>query len=116
MIELELTKAEALLYMEMIKRNTREMLEQIAEKMDEEVTQEEMRIAARENYIANLEKEAHKVSDMEAEIHQLRAKIDATNLASKTNTFKPRAKKIDAPWGLKKDGTPKKKPGSKAGF
>ena len=119
MIEIELTKAEALLYMEMIKRNTREMLEQIAEKMDEVVTHEEMRIAARENYVTNLENEAKKVVHLEDEVKQLRARIDAQHLAAKSNTLKTRkarALKVDAPWGLKKDGTPKKKPGGRAGF
>lgn len=111
MINLELTKAEALLYMEMIKRNTREMLEQIAEKMDEEVTREEVALAARSNYVTNLENE----------VKNLRTQIDAKNIASESNKIygKPKvktAKKIDAPWGLKKDGTPKKKPGGRPGF
>lgn len=114
MIKVELTKAEALLYMEMIKRNTRELLEQIAEELDEAVTRAEMEMAAQENYQANLEKEASKVEDLEIEVQQLRARIDAQNLSAKSNTIKtrkPRALKVDAPWGYKKDGTPKKRPG-----
>lgn len=119
MIKLVLTKAEALLYMEMIKHNTREMLEQIAEKMDEEVTREEMELAARENYTANLEKEAESAVELRKEVQNLRAQLDAKNLAAPSNTVKTRKKralKVEAPWGYKKDGTPKKKPGIKAGF
>lgn len=113
MINLELTKAEALLYMEMLKRNTREMLDQIAENMDEAVTREEMEMAAQENYITNLKNEADKVADLEIEVQQLRARIDANNLAAHPSTLKTRAKplKPDAPWGYKKDGTPKQRPG-----
>jgi hypothetical protein len=118
MIELELTKAEALLYMEMIKRNTGEMLEQIAEELDEAVTHEEMKMAAQENYKANLENEAKKVVDLEAELKKLRTKLDAQNLSAKSNTVKtrkPRALKPTAPWGYKKDGTPKQRPGRTPG-
>ena len=117
MINLELTKAEALLYMEMLKRNTREMLEQISESMDESMTREEMEMAAKENYMTNLKNEADKVADLEIEVQQLRARIDATNLAAKSNTFKTRASRLKptAPWGVKKDGTPKKRPGRAVG-
>lgn len=112
MITLELSKAEALLYMEILKRNTREMIDQIAENMDSVVTKEEMEQAARSNYVINLENE----------VKNLRAQIDAKNLASESNKIygkpakKKVAKKVEAPWGYKKDGTPKKKPGIQAGF
>lgn len=116
MITLELSKAEALLYMEMLKRNTREMLDQIGENMDEAVAKEEMTIAARSNYVTNLENE----------VKNLRAQLDAKNIAAESNKLygKPKAKpakkqpliKSPAPWGYKKDGTPKKKPGGRPGF
>jgi multidrug resistance efflux pump len=112
MINIELTKAEALLYMEMLKRNTSEMLDQIAENMDEVMTQEEMSHAARKNYQTNVENEAKKVAGLEAEVQQLRAQIDAKNLSAKSNTIRARkALTPDSPWGFKKDGTPKKRPG-----
>lgn len=118
MINIELTKAEALLYMELIKQHTGELLAQIAEELGQAVTQSEMEMAAQENYKTNLESEAKKVAGLEAEIQSLRAQIDAKNLAANSNTFKARTKRIMpfAPWGLKKDGTPKKKPGGRAGI
>lgn len=117
MINVELTKAEALLYMELIRHNTDELLEQIAEGLDEEVTRAEMEIAAQENYMANLKNEAKKASYLEDEVKQLRARIDAQHLAAKPNTFKTRAKRLKpaAPWGYKKDGTPKQRPGRAPG-
>lgn len=108
MITLDLTKAEALLYMEMLKRNTREMLDQIAENMDEQVAREEMNIAAKQNYVTNLENE----------VKALRAKVDAATVAANPAPLKTKAKALKpvAPWGYKKDGTPKKKPGGRPGF
>lgn len=104
MIELELTKAEALLYMELIRHNTDELLEQISQGLDEEITLSEMETTAQENYQTNLKNEANKVPVLEAEIKQLRAKIDSMNLAPKSN-------KVKAPLGHKKDGTPRKRAG-----
>lgn len=117
MINIELTKAEALLYMEMLRRNTREMLDQITENMDEVMTSEHMKHEARKNYQINVENEAKKVAGLEAEVQQLRAQIDAHNLAAKSNTIKTSAKRLKpvAPWGVKKDGTPKKRPGRAPG-
>lgn len=110
MITVELSKAEALLYMEMIKRNTNDLLEQLSNELDIAVTGEEMSQAAKENYVANLENE----------VKALRAQIDAKNLASDPAGLKPAKKAIKlkpkAPWGYKKDGTPKKRPGRAPGF
>jgi hypothetical protein len=109
MITVNLSKGEALLYIEMIKRSNEELLSQISEKLDESVTQQEMVQAARHNYIANLE----------GEVNALRAQIDAKNLASDPAALKPRKKAVKlkpkAPWGYKKDGTPKKRPGRAPG-
>jgi hypothetical protein len=102
MIEIELTKAEALLYMELIRHNTDELLNQISRGIEDEITEAEMEMTAKENYEINLKNEADKVPDLEAEIKQLRAKIDSINLASKSN-------KIKIP--IKKDSAPKKRRG-----
>lgn len=111
MITVNLSKGEALLYIEMIKRNNQELLSQIGEKLEDSVTQQEMMQAASQNYVANLENENQ----------ALRAQIDAKNLASDPAGLKPRKKmgrpaKPKAPWGYKKDGTPKKRPGRAPGF
>ena len=43
--------------------------------------------------------------------------IDFLQKAAKRKVTKKKvAKKVEAPWGYKKDGTPKKKPGIQAGF
>ena len=102
MIEIELTKAEALLYMELIRHNTDELLNQISRGIEDEITQAEMEMTAKENYEINLKNEADKVPNLEAQIKQLRAKIDSTKIASKSN-------KVKAPFGYKKDGTPRKR-------
>ena len=112
MIELELTKAEALLFMELIRHSTDELLEQISQGLDEEITLSEMEVASQENYRINLKNEADKVPDLEAEIVVLRAKIDSMNLSSKLNKIKfPEINLNLAPYGYKKDGTPKKRAG-----
>ena len=112
MIKLELTKAEALLYMELIRHSTDELLEQISQGLDEEITLSEMEVASQDNYRINVEKEAEKVPGLEAEIKQLRAKIDSMNLSSKLNKIKfPEIVLDRAPYGYKKDGTPKKRAG-----
>ena len=119
MINLELTKAEALLAYELFKQNNENLLEQIMQNVDEKMTHEHMRSEARKNYLTNLENEAKKVSDLEGQVQSLKAQLDAKNLAAKSNTLKVRktqAIKPFAPWGLKKDGTPKKKPGGRGGF
>lgn len=116
MINLELTKAEALLAYELFKQNNDELLEQIMQNVDEEMTHEHMKHEARKNYQTNVENEAKKVEGLEAEVQNLRAQLDEKNLASKPGGFKARTVKPAAPWGYKKDGTPKKKPGGRVGF
>jgi len=118
MIELQLTKAEALLAYELFKQNNDELLEQIMNNVDEEMTREHMKHEARKNYQTNVENEAKKVAGLEAEVQALKAQLDAKNLAAKSNTLKTRVNKLKpvAPWGYKKDGTPKKKPGGRPGF
>jgi hypothetical protein len=115
MIELELTKAEALLYMELIRQNTDDLLEQISQELDEQITIAEMSETAQENYQINLKKEASKVPDLEAKIKQLQAKIDSMNMSSKLNKIKfPKINLDLSSNGYKKDGTPKKRTGRPA--
>ena len=118
MIKLELTKAEALLAYELFKQNNDELLEQIMQNVDEKMTRDHMQHEARKNYQTNVENEAKKVAGLESEIQYLKAQLDAKNLAAKSNTLKTRVNKLKpvAPWGYKKDGTPKKKPGGRPGF
>jgi hypothetical protein len=117
MIELELTKAEALLAYELFKQNNEDLLEQISQGLDEQMTHENMQREAQKNRMLNLENKANEVEELLVEIHQLRAQLDAHNLASKSNKIKTPAKRLKpvAPWGYKKDGTPKKRPGRAVG-
>ena len=115
MIELELTKAEALLCMELIRKNTDDLIEQISQELDEQITIAEMSETAQENYQINLKKEASKVPDLEAEIKQLQAKIDSMNMSSKLNKIKfPKINLDLSSNGYKKDGAPKKRRGRPA--
>jgi len=119
MIKLELTKAESLLCMELIRKNTDDLIEQISQELDEQITIAEMSETAQENYQINLKKEASKVPDLEAEIKQLQAKIDSMNMSSKLNKIKFPKINLDLSLnGYKKDGAPKKRRGrpSKAPF
>ena len=105
MIHLELSKAEALLAFELFKANTDALLEQIMDKVEAEVTNDSMVQTARENYVANLEKEVERLSAQNAA------------MATAPAVTKPAKKKAKpkAPWGYKKDGTPKKRPGRAPG-
>jgi len=84
MIELELTKGEAILVLELIKNGTDELISQLTDALDEENTSEKMEKAAGENYVVNLEREVERLTKL---------------LATPTEA---------APYGHKKDGTPKK--------
>lgn len=108
MITVELSKAEALLYMEMIKRNTNDLLEQLANELDIAVTGEEMSQAVKENYVTNLENENKALRTM------MNAEV-SDQPEAKPAKKKGRAAKPKAPWGYKKDGTPKKRPGRAPG-
>ena len=86
MIELELTKGEAILVLELIKHGTDELIAQLTDALDEENTSEKMEKAAGENYVVNLEREVERLTKL---------------LATPTEA-------APAPYGHKKDGTPKK--------
>lgn len=109
MITVNLSKGEALLYIEMIKRNNEELLAQISEKLEESVAEQEMMQAASHYYVANLESENKALRNMmNAEVSD---QPEAKPAKKKVRPAKPKA-----PWGYKKDGTPKKRPGRQAGF
>ena len=91
MIELELTKGEAILFLELIKHGTDELIDQLTDKLDDEITAFEMEQTAAENYVVNLQAEVDRLTKLLAE--------------------KETPKQEVAPWGYKKDGTPKKMPG-----
>jgi proline dehydrogenase len=91
MIELELNKGQAIFLMEAVKQHARQITDQIANYLEDKITSFEMEQTAAENYVANLEHE----------VEQL------TKLLAEQQTPKQKA----APWGYKKDGTPKKLPG-----
>lgn len=109
MITVNLSKGEALLYIEMIKRNNQELLSQIGDKLEDSVTQQEMMQAASQNYVANLENENRALRTM------LNAEA-SDQPEAKPAKKKGRPAKPKAPWGYKKDGTPKKRPGRAPGF
>jgi DNA-binding protein H-NS len=108
MITVDISKGEALLYMEMIRRNSQKLLAQIGDKLEQSVTEQEMMQAARHNYIANLENENKALRTMmNAEVSD---QPEVKPAKKKGRTAKPKA-----PWGYKKDGTPKKRPGRAPG-
>jgi DNA-binding protein H-NS len=109
MITVNLSKGEALLYIEMIKRNNQELLSQIGDKLEDSVTQQEMMQAASQNYVANLENENRALRTM------MNAEV-SDQPEVKPAKKKGRPAKPKAPWGYKKDGTPKKRPGRAPGF
>lgn len=92
MIELELTKGEAILVLELIKHGTDELISQLTDALDEEIAIEKMEQAAVENYVVNLR----------SEVERLEEKVASFSEDKISNA---------APWGYKKDGTPKKLPG-----
>ena len=69
--------------------------------IEEERNNEEVANAAKQNYVVNLEST---VSRLEDELQSL-----------KNKSVNQKAITVNAPWGLKKDGTPVAKPGRKPG-
>lgn len=85
MINVQLKKAEAILLIELIHDFCKKSIENIDIALQNEIDKEEMQKTARKNYVANLEKEVQRLS----------------------------TKSDEAPYGLKKDGTPRARPGRK---
>lgn len=94
MIELELNKGQAIFIMEAVKQHARQITDQIANHLENEITASEMEQTAAENYVVNLEREVERLN----------------KLLEKPAPIK----REPAPYGYKKDGTPKKAPGRQA--
>jgi len=92
MIELELNKGQAIFLMEAVKQHARQITDQLADYLEDEITSFEMEQTAAENYVANLEGEVERL----------------------TKLLKAPKERVPAPYGYKKDGTPKKLPGRPA--
>ena len=93
MIDVKLTRAEALLIIELVQKSAKELSEALLIAVEDENDKEQLAKAAKQNYTANLE----------AEVKRL------TELVNKPKVFElPKGE-----WGLKKDGTPRAKPGRK---
>ena len=92
MIELELNKGQAIFLMEAVKHHARQITDQIADHLEDEITAFELEQTVTENYVKNLEIEVERL----------------TKLIAEQQVSKEAA---PAPYGYKKDGTPKKMPG-----
>ena len=88
MINVQLKKAEAILLIELIHDFCKKSIENIDIALQNELDKEEVQKTARNNYVANLEKEVQRLSTIEEPPEE-------------------------APYGLKKDGTPRARPGRK---
>lgn len=95
MIELELKKGQAIFLMEAIKQHARQITDQLADYLEDEITSFEMEQTVADNYVANLESEVERLTKLLAE---QQAPIE----------------RVPAPYGYKKDGTPKKRIGRPA--
>ena len=96
MIELELNKGQAIFLMEAVKHHARQITDQIADHLEDEITTFELEQTVAENYVANLE----------GEVERLTKKLLAEQQAP--------IERVPAPYGYKKDGTPKKRIGRPA--
>ena len=94
MINVHLTRAEALLIVELVNKSRDSLVESLIIAVEEENDKETLAKTAKQNYVANLEKE----------VRRLEEKVQAMDEAKEI---------IAAPHGIKKDGTPKAKPGRK---
>jgi len=95
MIELELNKGQAIFLMEAVKHHARQITDQIADHLEDEITAFELEQTVADNYVANLESEVERLT-------KLLAKQQAP------------IERVPAPYGYKKDGTPKKRIGRPA--
>ena len=100
MIDVKLTRAEALLIMELIQKSAKELSESLLIAVEDENDKEQVAKAAKQNYVKNLEEENRR---LEREIKGLLTPVTITKVSESSI----------APHGYKKDGTPKAKPGRK---
>ena len=108
MIDVKITRAEALLIIELINKSATDLINTLLVSVEEENDKEQVAKAAKQNYVVNLENE----------VKTLKALLDAKSLMPNTQPKATPPKKMvlvrrKARWGLKKDGTPKAKPGRK---
>ena len=106
MIELELNKGQAIFLMEAVKHHARQITDQIADHLEDEITAFELEQTVAENYVKNLEGE---VKRLEEKIASLTAALE---FDEKQDSKWKDAMKV---FNLKLDGTPKAKPGPKPG-
>jgi hypothetical protein len=90
-IDVKITRAEALLIVELVKKSTEGLIESLIVAVEDENDKEQVARAAKQNYVSNLESEVKRL----------------------TNLVNEKAVAQNAPHGLKKDGTPRAKPGRK---
>lgn len=88
MISLTLTKAEAILVKELIQESVGDLIECIENELAETEEAEKLHDTVKNNYVTNLENEVKRLEDL----------------------LKNQEK---SPYGIKKDGTPRAKPGRK---
>lgn len=101
MIDVKLTRAEALLIVELVQKSARELSESLIIAVEDENDKEQVAKAAKQNYVKNLEEENRR---LEREITGLLTPVTITKVSESSI----------APHGYKKDGTPKAKPGRPA--
>lgn len=99
MIEVKLTRAEALHIIDLVQKSSEELVNTMLIAIEECNDKEQVVRTAKQNYVANLE----------AEVKRL------TNLVNEKPMSQPKVFELSkGEWGLKKDGTPRAKPGRKA--
>lgn len=109
MINVAITRAEALLIIELVNKSTQDLINTLLISVEEASDKEQVAKAAKQNYVVNLENE----------VKTLKSLLDAKSLMPEMGQLKtiPPKKMVlvrrKARWGLKKDGTPKAKPGRK---
>lgn len=91
MINILLSRAEALLIVELLNKSHDSLIQSLIISVEDENDKDQVARAAKENYVANLE----------MEVKRLEAQLKAPSVTASS-------------YGLKKDGTPKAKPGRKS--
>ena len=91
MINIFLSRAEALLIVELLNKANESLVQSLIIGVEEENDKDNLARAAKENYVTNLEMEVRRLEQ---------------HVAAQKRT-------PEAPHGLKKDGTPRAKPGRK---
>lgn len=118
-IELKMNGAELAFAISSIKKCSEELIDRLsyaggllADEMEQEANQSDP------EYVQNLESLVKELTDENAKLASAAIAKPQTNPAPKTNVVRMRKKrertaKAEAPWGYKKDGTPKQRPGRK---